>query len=259
MMIKGSRILVLNLVAKAVMIRTLHAVSYLMNRKECPQSVYQMVIQRMPALQYKEFVTRDSFVGEFLAMGSVVSRGKVTIAFKIGEAFSLWEKIVVFLTYKRNRVSKMHLEFIKRCINFEKTPPFKWESGIESINMPRTKGGFWWLHNPGGKVLNYYWNANLSKVIFKSYRLKSVYDMVRIAAELRLNYSPDKPVQEILDGLDVYQKLIDPCSGKPYRWNNQKQILYGIGADRKDNDGIQLKDWNDIHTDHNVPVILYIK
>lgn len=258
-MIKGGRILVLNLVAKAVIIRTLNAVTYLMNRKECPGEVYELVTRRMPELQYEEFGSRDSFVGEFLAMGSVVSRGKAAIAFKFGEEFTFMEKLMVLLTYQRNRVSRMHYEYIKRCIDYESIPPHQWEGGFEAINMPRTRGAFWWFHNPGGKMLNDYWNANLSNVIHRSYRLKSIYDMVRIAAELHLHYSPDKPVQEILNSLTVYREIKDPCSGKPYRWNDEKQVLYGIGTDRKDDGGVKTKDLSSLNTDHPVPVILYVK
>ena len=61
--------------------------------------------------------------------------------------------------------------------------------------------------------------------------------MTRISAELHLNYTPGKPVQDILNGLETYQTLLDPCSGKPYIWNGQKQILYSLGIDRDDYGG----------------------
>jgi hypothetical protein len=81
---------------------------------------------------------------------------------------------------------------------------------------------------------------------------------VKISAELHLNYDPDKPVQEILNSLESY-KLLDPCSGKPYKWNDEKQLLYSIGTDRKDNGG-ETNLYHKIEgTDFAIPVILYLK
>ncbi|MCP4155695.1 MAG: hypothetical protein GY757_48670, partial [bacterium] len=57
-----------------------------------------------------------------------------------------------------------------------------------------------------------------------------------------------------------YNSLKDPCSGKPYVWNEDKQLLYSIGTDRKDNGGtkyIPTKKFE--NTDVVLPVILYLK
>ena len=79
-----------------------------------------------------------------------------------------------------------------------------------------------------------------------------------ISAELHLHYDPDKPVQEILNSLESY-KVLDPCSGKPYKWNDEKQLLYSIGIDREDNGGITNPYPGSVGVDFALPVILYLK
>jgi hypothetical protein len=148
----------------------------------------------------------------------------------------------------------------------EQTPPYQWQSDKIALEPIKT-GPFWWLWNAGGKILLESYNDHASAykngegiytVIFKAYQKKALYDMVKISAELHLKYNSNKPVQEILNGLDSY-KVIDPCSGKPYVWNQAKQILYSIGIDRRDNQG-ETKDyqsWQD--SDYALPVITFVK
>jgi hypothetical protein len=77
---------------------------------------------------------------------------------------------------------------------------------------------------------------------------------------LHLNYTPGKPVREILNGLKTYQTLLDPGSGKPYIWNEQRQLLYSIGFDREDNGGGETNFYKQIEgVDYAAPVILFLK
>ena len=69
-------------------------------------------------------------------------------------------------------------------------------------------------------------------------------------------YDPAKSVQENLDLLASYQ-TVDPCSGKPYIWNEDKQILYSIGIDRVDGGGTY--DRETIRTDVVLPCVLYLR
>jgi len=95
---------------------------------------------------------------------------------------------------------------------------------------------------------------NISRVIANTYRTRAYYEMTRILAEFQMNYSADKRAAGILKGLESYQKLHDPCSGKPYAWNNEKKVLYSIGADRVDNGGIYVPNTK-IGTDFAIPVV----
>jgi hypothetical protein len=122
---------------------------------------------------------------------------------------------------------------------------------------PSRKGGFfWWLRNPVGKIVLDMAAANLGAIVFKSHRVKSLYDMTRISAELHLRYDPGKSVQENLNLLATYQTM-DPCSGKPYIWNDEKQVLYSVGFDRVDGGG--LYDRTTVQTDIVLPCVLYIR
>ena len=97
---------------------------------------------------------------------------------------------------------------------------------------------------------------SLATVILKSYRTRATFEMLRISAELHLKYVPEKPVEEILKTLESY-RVMDPCSGEPYRWDDKKQVLYSIGTDRKDDGGRNQRE--DRTGDFSLEVILYIR
>jgi hypothetical protein len=177
------------------------------------------------------------------------------------ENVTFLEKTLLPLFTQKNRTVKYKDEFMLKVIERDKTPPYKWGTGPLKIEKA-VKGWFWWLQNPGGKILfdKYIRDSiiNLNNVIYKTHLTKTLYDMLRISAELHLNYTPDKPVQEILTGLQTYRTLLDPCSNTPYKWNEDKQLLYSIGADRKDDDGMYDYDKLD-DCDYVLPCILYLK
>jgi hypothetical protein len=145
---------------------------------------------------------------------------------------------------------------MSKLLKYEKTPPYQWETDLKAPKK-LASGWFWWLQNPMGKVfLDNIGHPSFKSIILKSYISKTHYDMLRISAELHLNYTPAKSVTEILSGLETYKEL-DPCSGKPYIWNDEKQILYSIGTDRKDDNGKEQRHF--ISGDFVIPVILYLK
>lgn len=263
--VKGSRFLIVNLISKALLHMPLEALVHLMNQKECPTSVYEMVLNRTPPLKYEEYGTRKSLICEVVGFTfDYIDHPYTQIdAFR---PFNFWERMPLFFLLQENRTKNYANEFYKQFIEMEQTLPYQWKS--DSIELyPLKVGPFWWLWNAGGKVLlttyndytgNHKKGEGLYAVIFKSYRKKATYDLVRISAELHLNYDPDKPVQEILNNLESY-KVLDPCSGKPYKWNDEKQLLYSIGTDRKDNGG-ETNLYHKIEdTDFAIPVILYLK
>jgi hypothetical protein len=262
--VKGSRFLIVNLISKALMHMPLQAITDLMKQKECPASVYELVLNRMPPLKYEEYGTRNSLICEVVGF----TYDYIAHPYQIDpyRPFNSWERIPLFLFLQENRTKNYADEFIKQFIEMEQTLPNQWKSDRIALE-PLKVGPFWWLWNAGGKVLltsyndyagGYESGGGLYAVIFKTYCRKTTYDMVRISAELHLNYEPDKPVQEILNNLESY-KVLDPCSGKPYKWNDEKQLLYSIGTDREDNGG-ETNLYHKIEgTDFAIPVILYLK
>lgn len=263
--VKGSRFLIVNLISKAILHMPLEAIADLMNQKDCPTSVYEMVLNRTPPLKYEEYGTRNSLICEVVGFTFDYIDYPYT-QIKAFRPFKFWERIFLFFSLQKNRTKNYANEFYKQFIEMEQTLPYQWKS--DTIDMePLKVGPFWWLWNAGGKILltsyggytgNNKKGEGLYATIFKSYRKKATYDMVRISAELHLNYDPDKPVQEILRSLESY-KVLDPCSGKPYKWNDEKQLLYSIGTDRKDNGG-ETNNYHKVEgTDFAIPVILYLK
>jgi len=120
---------------------------------------------------------------------------------------------------------------------------------------PRKKGLFSLVVNPYGKfIAEQTAIPNLLGVVHKTYHTRALIDMIRISAELHLNYDPEKTVEEILKDLNSY-KAMDPCSGKPYRWNSEKQVLYSLGVDRDDDKGtFSYSSYYD--TDYILPIVL---
>ena len=255
--VKGSVVLVTDLVGKAIMRYTILSIASLMNQKECPKDVFQKVLNTLQPLRYDEYGSRSSYFGEGLVINSFFDLnlhddGK-TVTKK-----NFFQRVLSFFFFNKNRVRKVHYDFFSKLIKYEGTLPYKWEKNLDAPSG-FTSGTFWWLQNAEGKIfLEKMGYKDFIKSVARSYIAKTYYDMLRISAELHLNYRSDIPVQEILNGLRTYQTLLDPCSGKPYLWNEQKQILYSIGIDRMDNGGIF--DYHDYNiSDYALPVILYLK
>jgi hypothetical protein len=61
-----------------------------------------------------------------------------------------------------------------------------------------------------------------------------------------------------LNGLKSYQTLLDPCSGKPYIYNEEKQIIYSLGTDR-DDDGGKGEPIASLDTDFVLPLVSHMK
>jgi hypothetical protein len=255
--VRGSRALITNLVAKAVMHISIQGLASLINLKECPRTIFQHIIERLSPLAYMDFGSHVSLKGELLAFTEDYVRG----------AYHQHEddltRLIVSLFMTKNATRNLANAFFKYYINLEKTPPFRWQEQTTDY-ASFTGRSFWWLKNAGGKILlgkwtDYQTEGKLLSVIHKSYRLKTMHDMLIIACHLHMSYRPGQPVARQLSRLEVYQALTDPCSGKPYRWNDAKQLLYSIGVDRQDNQG-ETKDYQQIKgSDYAMPVFLYLK
>ena len=234
--VKGSRTLITNLVGKAVHKISLLGIASIMNQPDCPEEVFELITNNLDDIEYGEYSSRKPLLAEGFTMTGI----KRTNPF-----------------WQTNRTKKYYYNFITRVVNSEKTPPYKWDSAPNEIKNVKN-GIFWWIQNPLGKKFFTEFNVNFPTVVLKSWHLKTTYDMVRISAELHLKYDPAKTVKENLDSLDLYNSLIDPCSGKPYIWHEKKQMLYSFGADRDDDGGKDgpLNSWD---ADFFLPVHLYIK
>ncbi|MCP4215496.1 MAG: hypothetical protein GY765_12655, partial [bacterium] len=238
--IRNSRTLILNLVAKAIMRESVHALAALMNEPGFPKALYKVVSAGLPPISVDETSAwRPMSLEGYQLLHSCEEGG---------------------LLQQTNRTNQYYCDFIAALISRDKTPPYKWDR--DAMNPAQKTGPAWWLQNAEGKkqfdaFLNSKTSKGLATASHKGWSLRAAYDMTCIAAEIHHNYAPGKPVAEMLKGLDIYKKRLDPCSGKPYIWNEQKHILYSIGTDG-DDDGGKFT-FTSMDTDFALPVVPYIK
>ena len=247
----GARVLITRLVAMAVYRLNLQALSSLLNQPECPVEVCELISDRLPALSPVEIDSRQPVVGEYLAMEDALRNGK-----------SLWAECRSSVKWPRfllqkNRTLHLWHDWGERFLELEKTPPYRWETGAEEFPGGRLSR-CWWLQNPTGKSLGHDGLANGLAALHKGWMARTLFDLLRISAELHQRYDFSRPVAEVLPTL-VSFRAIDPGSGKPYIWNDAKQILYGVGMDRTDNGGKEFipDDWRGL--DYVLPCILYVR
>ena len=251
--------LILNAVAKSLLRSSLQALVGILNHPECPESVYPLVLSRMPPLKYEEYGSRNSLIFECLSCFAMVEHLHDADAFNHAK-LKFPKFLPVALLLQKNRTRNYFYEFYSRMIAFDMQEPFRWTADPVEENytaQEKRAGTFRWLRNPVGKILFRIAVPNVSQLIVSSYRIRTYYDMTRILAELHMNYSTERNVLDILKELDSYETY-DPCSGKPYAWNKKKGILYSIGTDRVDNEGAD-NFFTGTDTDFAIPVVLKTK
>jgi hypothetical protein len=243
--IPNCRLLITNLIAKAVARMSIWALNNIMNQKDCPPEVFALVYENTKSISIDEFGSKIPFMCE------------TQIPMEPGSGF--FKRILNWLLFQKNRSANYRLRNMERYSAMEQTSPYQWSS--EPLDLkPFASGPFWWLQNPMGKIyLDSLTMENFIVVIYKSYALKATYDMLHIAADLHRSFDPKRSLQAQLNDLPSYRELPDPCSGKPYVWNEAKQILYSIGIDRRDNQG-DTRDYQVVHdSDYTMPVVLFVK
>lgn len=237
--VRGSRTLIFNLIGKALLKESLYALASLMNQPECPGSFFERVIRGMPTLQYAEFGSRTPL---------------------LLEGYSLTRVQEGSLLYHKNRTRQYYFDLLSHLVKCDATPAYQWKT--HPLEYKPKNGLLWWMQNPEGKaeyekILKSKVINNLFVTTFKSYTVKAVYDMTRISAELHLGYTPGKTVPQVLDTLATYKNWLDHGSGKPYKWHEQKQILYSFGIDMDDDNGEE--DRKSMNTDIPLAVAVFIK
>ena len=252
--VAGSRMLITNLIAKAVLNLSVQGLAFLMNQRECPTDVFSLVLENMPPISLEEYGSRNSFINEFLYFRNTITR--LDTAARGDLQLKGIRGFLAPLGLQKNHTLNEYYEYLRIFLDAEASPLQVDPQRVLTPRPSRSEGLLWWLQNPVGKVFLDAGIPSLGTVVFKSLRTRALYDMTRISAELHLRYDPGKTVQETLNLLATYQSM-DPCSGKPYVWNDQKQVLYSVGFDRVDGGGSYDK--TTPHTDIVLPCILYVR
>lgn len=250
--LKGSRVLIINLVAKGVMRYSLQYLASLMNQRECPPRIYNLVLDRVQPVSTEDMGSRIAMQADYISMADYVDRNLAL------DRDNLILRIAAALFFQKNRTKKYIFEPYRDVISLEELPPYQWKTGLDEIRKKYSKkksGIFRWVRNPYGKYLaEQFAIPNLLGTASKTYHTRALIDMIRISAELHLNYDAEKPMEEILKSLNSF-KAMDPCSGKPYKWNPDKQVLYSLGVDRDDDNGTVSYNTN-YDTDYILPIVL---
>jgi ABC-type transport system involved in multi-copper enzyme maturation permease subunit len=229
----GCRVLITDLVGKALARFSLQVLAALMNREDCPETVFKQILDGLPPLEPGDFRNRNTYIAEYLAVSTEniegivpgIRKNKSPLFIFIGER----------LFFQKNRTNGYVDQHLKKIIELENTPPYQWES--DPLKIDRRTGAFWWVVNPFGKVIGSEYGPSYIAAAQKTHLTLILYDLTRMAAEFHLKYQPGQSVEEVLKGLDTYNALKDPGSGQPYRWNEKKRLLYSIGVDGQDNGG----------------------
>lgn len=237
--IRSSRTLIVNLVGKAVAREALMALVCLMNQPEFPTELYGSVSAGLIPLKHEEYGSRVPLLLEGYLYSSSVEQGG--------------------LFYQKNRTRQYFFDYFSRLADLEISEPFQWRNHPSEMNVKT--GFFWRLQNAGGKeafqsTVSNNFGGNMYTVVFKSFNLRTTYEMARIAAEVHVLCRAGKTVEQALAESVLYRELPDPCSGEKYRWNPGKQVLYSLGTDKNDDGGVLRRESED--TDNPVPIIVYV-
>ncbi|MBU4403987.1 MAG: hypothetical protein KKG79_00065, partial [Acidobacteria bacterium] len=156
----NSRTLITNLIAKAVARMSIWALNNIMNQKDCPPAVFQIILESTPTLAYEEYGSRFPFTCETYWVPW------------LDLSATNWFSIVKHkLFFQKNRTRNIRIGYMEGIIRCEETPPHLWKEDIQKLPK-QAQGAFWWLQNPlGKKDLDDFPADNFIVVIYKSYAL----------------------------------------------------------------------------------------
>lgn len=194
----------------------------LIDRESCPPWLYSRVLKEIPPLSKQELLPGNSLISFYLYIANYLDN------------LPFW-KIYI----QKERAKQYYLDFFQAQKAYARECPYRRKSSFRDVFMKFRSQRKKILFLGVDSLLE---NFQINKVeypryIQRAYRTRVLYDLVRLSAELRLKYDPGKTFAENLEGLDTY-KLIDPFSGKPYKYSRERNVLYSVGRDRKDNNGV---------------------
>lgn len=255
---------------RALVDTALEALAGLLSLPGCPPEVAESLLAGLPPLSAARFSARAALVGEFLWASERIERGdrwlqseialreivpgrqgdqarmalNVLLARELGPAAYLRFRQAAFeLFLMKNRTRGYFRDGLRRLLALDASPPFRW--GDIDDDVPSFKGpNLWWLWNPSGKL--YFEGLDpfrQKRSVERKYLTRAFYDLVRMAAALRLRG----------DGAGAYGAgsagkwpdgfgARDPFTGRPYGWDPERGLLWSAGLDGKDDGGHPERD-----------------
>lgn len=250
--------LISGLIYKSCMRESLLILGEIMNQKDCPKEVYLKILKELKPIKESEYLSINSLIAECLTNDAIITENSEYIESSIKTEYTFPFNYLPKSIFLHTNRTKNHLNrSYRRMIAYNKTPPHQWKIPTDRFfeSLLPEKPSIW-SRNSMGKMFLLIAMPNYSVATFKSYRLKAVHDMTLILADIHSRYQKGDKVEDLLAQSEFY-KQIDLCSGKPYKWNPEKRLLYSIGTDRTDNKGVEKKysskNWQ---TDIAAPVTL---
>jgi hypothetical protein len=234
----------------------LEGFAVLLNLPGCPSEIAASLRDALPPSPAL-FSARSALLGEFLWASERIEHGdrwlqgelalrellpakggdraRLTIDLLLGrelgpETYVRLREAAFEMMLQKNRTKAYFREALDWLVALDTDPPFKW--GAAAAAPPDfSRLDFGWLWNPSGKLLyESFGPVRQKRSIERDYLARALHDLVRIAATLRLAPSGARP-EETDPGVR------DPFSGRPYRWDAERSLLWSVGVDGKDDQG----------------------
>jgi len=284
-LIAAGRTLAVNSLGKTMAELSLRSLASLLNRPDCPPSFARLVLENLPARPARAFGTRSVRDFNWMSFAAAIERVKrdrivdpflLKDYFRDPAAFYAMERFVAIsglrvysvahalaaFFLKENETVAMLRGFWENMGRLEETPPWRWGKGARAAGRRTPALGldapFWWLRNPLGKMMvssaiPFSWPV-LRHYVNRTHELKARYDLVRLLAQARRAAGMKAELGEAaLRRLLSASGERDPFSGSPYRFGREREVLYSLGSDRRDDGGREQPEiWRD--SDIAVPI-----
>jgi len=235
-LIRSSRCVEINNSGKDILRDCLEAIQDLINGYPLPDDHLQLLLRHLPPPGYADYGSENAFIGYFLdtsdwfeTLDQRIEDNRVGL----NRSFSG----VMRALFQKQRTCNYYLDYVTDCIQMEKQFPYQWTRRLPDGRKIRS-GFFWWVQNPTGKwIFTRMGRPDLLWEIYRSYRLQALYLLTRIAVQLKRELTPGHQFQTVLQNLDSYKNFKDPFSGQPFRLNLQKQGIYSLGPNGRDDQG----------------------
>ena len=246
-----------NSLGRSIVEAALEGLAGLLNLPGCPRAVDESLLDALPTSSETRFGAHSALIGEFLWQSDRVERGdrllqselafrqllpgrggdqtRLTVNVLLGrqlgpETYMRLREVAFDLFLQKNRTKAYLRAGLDWLLALDATPPFRWG---EAAAHPPAFGrlNVSWLLNPSGRLLyESFGLVRQKRVIERAFLARALSDLVRLSASLHLDRQPEGD-----EGRDLGP--LDPFSGRPYRWDAGRSLLWSVGADGKDDQG----------------------
>lgn len=227
-MMAGSRLEINLLVAMVNLDHMDRALAEIMNQHDYPLSLYPQVAKGVKSVRFPADCLTHADIGEYLYRKNALANSQ-ELPLADPNSSNKWLRLLRVLTYQKNRTAVYGLELQSQIVQSHQGLPYQHRSFWED---QQHHPWFWWLTNAYGKWIIVEALPSIEMVYHSYYSLLAQLDLLELSAQIHARFTPTTMETEIDDFLTSSGR-IDPFSGRPYLFDQVKQVLYSIG--RQDN------------------------